>query len=60
MTNGLIFVKSAIGYAHAWSPGNAGVEIDRIASSDVNNLILNYYDKAIVTKPTGVIKVAYT
>jgi len=59
VTNGLIFVKSAIGYAHAWSPGNNGLEIDRIASSDVSNLILNYYDSAIVTKPTGIVKVAY-
>jgi len=60
VTNGLIFVQSGIGYAHAWSPASTGVEMERLASTDTWNLIMNYYDSAIVANTKGVVKLYYT
>lgn len=56
VTNSLIFVRSGIGYAHAWSPANSGVELDRIAGTDTWDLLLNYYDSAIVANTKGIVK----
>ena len=58
--NGLIFVKSGIGYAHAWSPGNTGVEAQREASEDMWKLVINYYDSSIVAHTPGVCKLYST
>ena len=58
--NGLIFVKSGIGYAHAWSPGSTGVEAQRQAKTDTWDMIINYYDSSIVAHGPGVCKLYST
>lgn len=60
VTNSLIFVKSGIGYAHAWSPANSGVELERSAAADTWDLIMNYYDTSIVANTKGVCKLYHT
>lgn len=58
--NSLAFVKSGIGYAHAWSPFGSGVQLDHIPGTDTMDLIMNYYDSAIVAHGPGVCKVYHT
>lgn len=57
--NSLAFTKSGIGYAHAWSPAMMGVELQRNADTDTWDLIMNYYDSAIVAYASNVCKVAH-
>ena len=55
-----MFVKSAIGYAHSWSPEGPGLEIDRNVTLDAYDLIMNYYDSAINSNAKGIVKLHYT
>ena len=57
--NGLVFAKSAIGYAHSWGEVN-GVEADRQASLGLTDLILNYFNQAGVIYGSGVAKLYST
>lgn len=58
--NGLVFVQSGIGYAHAWSPAANGVEAQRQAKTDNWDLVVNYYDTAGVIHGPGVCKLYST
>ena len=59
--NGLVFVESGIGYAHAWSPfANGGVEVERQAKSDTLDIVINYYDSSGVLHTPGIAKLYST
>ena len=60
VTGGLMFVKSAIGYAHSWSPAGNGLEVDRDVKLDVFDMIMNYYDSSILANTKGIVKLHYT
>jgi hypothetical protein len=57
--NGLVFAKSAIGYAHAWGEAN-GVEAQRAVELAMTKLIINYFDAAGVIYGSGVAKLYST
>ena len=58
--NGLVFVASGLGYAHAWSPASSGVEVKREATTDHYDLIVNYYDSSGVINNPGIVKLYST